>query len=210
MEKIENSSSDSPEIFEFSRSSFTAKKIAPSIKYHERDGGGQGLDRHTASEISGPVQKQPTDFLGALCNNAFQQALIKFLVGSQEDDTNANIIQNFQIYTACGNKCFSIKTENEEMRKVEETSLKCLHEEMDSRVLFHDKLINEPNTIVIRTFDTGILVSLSIFFSITYYRYYTLEHGKTFSSVESIAGIGLTSNNTLRYINVKKVNQSLG
>ena len=60
------------------------------------------------------------------------------------------------------------------MRKVEETSLKCLHEEMDSRVLFHDKLINEPNTIVIRTFDTGILVSLSIFFSITYYRYYTL------------------------------------
>ena len=56
------------------------------------------------------------------------------------------------------------------MRKVEETSLKCLHEEMDSRVLFHDKLINEPNTIVIRTFDTGILVSLSIFF-----KYYLLQ-----------------------------------
>ena len=51
MGKLENSSPDSPEIFEFSRSSFTAKKVTPSIKYHERDGGGQGLDRHAASEI---------------------------------------------------------------------------------------------------------------------------------------------------------------
>ena len=84
--------SNSPETFEFSRSvlrkvcsSFSAKMIdnvfdkvvTPSVKDNERDIPTRGLDCHTAYEISDPVQKQPTDFLGAVCNNGFQQALIK-------------------------------------------------------------------------------------------------------------------------------------
>ena len=87
--------SNSPETIEFSRfilrklcSSFSAKRIdnvfgkvvTPSVKDNECDIWVQGLDWHTAYEIYEPVQKQPADFLGALCNNAFQQALIKFLV----------------------------------------------------------------------------------------------------------------------------------
>ena len=116
------------------------------------------MDRHTAYERSGLVQKRPTDSLGALCNNAFQQTLIKFLVASWEDDANAKIIQNLQIYATCGTQCFSIKTENEEVRKGEETSLKCLYEEVDSRMLFHAKFIKTPNTLVRRTVDTGLLV----------------------------------------------------
>ena len=137
--------SDLPETFEFTRSilrklcsSFSAKRIdnvfdrvvAPSIKDNEHDIQAQGFDRHTAYEIFDPVQKQPTDFLGALCNNEFQQALIKFLVASWQDDANTNIIQGFQIYTTCGNQCFSFKTEDEKVRKVEENSLKCSHEEV--------------------------------------------------------------------------------
>ena len=137
--------SNSPETIEFSRfilrklcSSFSAKRIdnvfdrvvAPSIKDNEHDIQAQGFDRHTAYEIFDPVQKQPTDFLGALCNNEFQQALIKFLVASCQDDANTNIIQGFQIYTTCGNQCFSFKTEDEKVRKVEENSLKCSHEEV--------------------------------------------------------------------------------
>ena len=135
----------SPETFKFSRfilrklcSSFSANRIeyvfckvvTPPIKDNERDIQAQDLDRHTPYDIFGPVQKRPTDFLGALCNNAFQQTLIKILVASWEDDVNANIIQDFQIYSNCGNQCFSYKTEDEKMRKVGETSLKCLHEEM--------------------------------------------------------------------------------
>ena len=111
-----------------------------------------------AYEIFGPVQKRSTDFLGALCNNAFQQALIKFSVASWEDDANANIIQDFQIYATCGNQCLSFKTEDEKVRKVEETCLKCSHEEVDSRMFFHAKFINAPNTILVGTADTDILV----------------------------------------------------
>ena len=80
--------SDSPETSEFSGSrlrklcsSFSTKRIdnvfdkvvTPSIKDNERNIRAQDLDRHTAYEIFGPVQKRPTDFLGASCNDAFQQ-----------------------------------------------------------------------------------------------------------------------------------------
>ena len=91
--------------------------VTPSMKNNGHDIRVQGLDRHTASEICGPVQKRPTDFLGALCSNAFQQAIIKFLIASLEDDANSNIIQDFQIYATCGNHCFSFKTEGEKSRR---------------------------------------------------------------------------------------------
>ena len=134
------------------------KIVTPSIKDNERDIRAQGLDRHTAYEISGPVQNRPNDFVGALRNNAFKQALIKFLVISWEDEANANIIQDFQIYATCGNQSFSFKSEGGKVRKVEETSPKPSHKEADSRMLFHAKSINAPNTVVIRTAHTDVLI----------------------------------------------------
>ena len=147
------------------------------------------MDRHTTYQISGPVQARLTDFLGALRKKAFQQALMKFLVASWEDDANANIIQEFQIYATCGNQCFSFKTRNEKVRKVEETSPKFSHE--DSRMFFYAKFINAPNTLAIRIVDTGILV-------IT-----LCNMPKLFQGLKAWLEVGLTSHNTLRYINVK-------
>ena len=127
-------------------------------------------------------------FLGALCNNAFQQALINFLVASWEDDANANIIEDFQIYATCGNQCFSFRTEDGKVRKVEETSLKC------SRVLFRAKFINAPNTLVVRTVDTDILVI-------------TLSNmPKLFQGLKAWLEVGLLSRNTLRYLNMNEIN----
>ena len=166
--------SDLPEIFGLARrsilrklcSSFSSKRIdtvfdktvTPSIKDKERDIRAQGLDRNTAYEMSGPVQNRPNDFVGALRNNAFKQALIKILVISWENDANANIIQDLQIYATCGYQCFSFKDEGGKFRKVEETFLKCSHEEADSQMLFHAKSINAPNTLVIRTADRDVSI----------------------------------------------------
>ena len=47
------------------------KVVTSSIKNNERDIRLQGVDRHTVYEISDPVQKRSTDFLGTLRNNAF-------------------------------------------------------------------------------------------------------------------------------------------
>ena len=151
--------------------------MTPSIKDNECDIRAQNLDRHTAYEIFGPVQKRPTDFLGALCNNTFQQALIKYLVTSWEDDANANFIQDFQVYATCENQRFSFKSEDENVRKVGETLLKCSHEEVDSQMLFQVKFINALNTFVIRY---------------KYFIYYSLQHTKTFSRVEIMTGSWFT------------------
>ena len=48
------------------------------------------------------------------------------------------------MYATCGNQCFSFKIKGGKVRKVEETSLKCSHEEVDSPMLFHAKFINAP------------------------------------------------------------------
>ena len=58
-------------------------------------------------------------FFGALHNNAFQHALIKFLVALWEDDTNANIIQVFQFYITCGSQCLflTLKVKKREKQK---------------------------------------------------------------------------------------------
>ena len=87
---------------------------------------------------------------------------------------------------------------SEKVKKVEENSLKCLHKEVDSQMLFHAKFINAPNTLVIITTDTIILV-------IT-----LCNMPKLFQRLKAWLEVGLTSNNTLRYINVNKINQSFG
>ena len=84
------------------------------------------------------------------------------------------------------------------MRKVEETFLKCSHEEVNSQMLFHAKFINAPDTLALRTVDTDILV-------ITF-----CNKPKLFLGLKAWLEVGLTSNNTLQYINVKEINQSLG
>ena len=123
------------------------------------------MDWDAAYQISDPVQKLPTDFLGTLCSNAFQQALIKLSVASWGNDANTNIIQEFQIYTSYKNQCFPCKTEDEKVRKVEETSLKCSHEEAHSWMLFHAKFINVPNKLAIRTVDPLIQIFLLLLFA---------------------------------------------
>ena len=95
-------------------------------------------------------------------------------------------------------QCFSFKTEDEKVRKVVETSLKYSHEEVNSRMLFHAKFINAPNTLVIRTDDTDVLV-------IT-----LCNMPKLFEGLKTWLEVGLPSNNTLRYINVNEINQNLG
>ena len=97
---------------------------------------------------------------------------------SCEDDANGNITQDFQI-------C-AFKTEVEKVRNVKETSLKCSHEEVNSRMSFDAKFINAPNTIAIRTAAIVILV-------ITIWNI-----PKLFQGLKAWLEVGLPVNNTLR------------
>ena len=65
-------------------------------------------------------------------------------------------------------------------------------------MLFHAKLINAPNTLVIKAADKDILV-------ITLH---TLP--KYFQRLKAWLEVDLTSNYTLSYVNVNEINQGLG
>ena len=95
------------------------KLVTLSIKDNERDIRTHGLDRHTAYEILGPVQKWPTDFLGALCNNAFQQALMKFLVASWEVMQTPTLFKIFKFMLLVGISYFLLnwKWKSEKSRR---------------------------------------------------------------------------------------------
>ena len=72
------------------------------------------------------------------------------------------------------------------MRKVEEICHKFSHEEVNSWMLLHAKFVNTPNTHVIRTVDTGILViTLCIMPNL-------------YEGLKGWIEFGLTSNYTLR------------
>ena len=77
------------------------------------------------------------------------------------------------------------------MRKVEETSLKYSHEEVDSPMLFHAKFINAPK-------------------NMSYEQLITLCNiAKLFQGLKAWLEVGLTSNNTLRYISMNKISQGI-
>ena len=64
-------------------------------------------------------------------------------------------------------------------------------------MLFHVKSINAPNTVLIKAADTYILV-------VTLYKM-----PKLYQDLKVWLEVGLTSNNTLRYINLNEIYQSL-
>ena len=98
------------------------KLVTLSIKDNERDIRTHGLDRHTAYEILGPVQKWPTDFLGALCNNAFQQALMKFLVASWEVMQTPTLFKIFKFMLLVGTSVFLLKQKMKKYKSTRDSS----------------------------------------------------------------------------------------
>ena len=104
----------------------------------------------------------------------------------------------FKFMLLVGINVFLLKLKMKKVMKIEETSLKCSHKEVDFPMLFRAKFISAPNTLVKRTVDTDILV-------IT-----LCNKPKLFQRLKARLEVQLTSNNILRYLNVNEINQSLG
>ena len=82
--------------------------------------------------------------------------------------------------------------------KVKKYSLECSHEEVDSLMLFRTKSINAPNIVAKRTADTDALVNT------------LCNMPKLYPSLKVWLEVGITLNNTLRYVNVNKIYQNIG
>ena len=132
--------------------------LSPSIKDCERDNRAAGSNRHDTYVIAGAAQKRPTNFTAALRNNQFKDSLVKFVVTSWEDKSNADIFNGKQIYATYDDKCYLFKVIDGEVVKEEDRSLSSSHEEADSRMLFHCKNLQGSKNVVVRTNDTDVLI----------------------------------------------------
>ena len=156
--------------------------------------GAAGSNRHDTYVIAGAAQKRPTNFTAALRNNS----LVKFLVTSWEDKSNADIFNGKKIYATYNDKCYLFKVIDGEVVKEEDRSLSSSHEEADFRMLFHCKNLQGSKNVVVCTNDTGVLI---IFLG-------NME--KLNPDLKIWLEVGIQAQNNLHYIDVKKMFDTLG
>ena len=165
-------------------------------KTGERDSRSYGKDE--VYQITGPDQKRPANWLNALLNDSFKVALVGSLVSYWEKDEVLPLLGSKELFVNSGDKCFAFKSINKAMIKSEVEDLDSTNEEADSRMIFHAKTISPPANIAIRTVDTDILIialgSMHLFDP----------------NIKLWMETGLYSKNTLRYININEIYQSIG
>lgn len=131
--------------------------LTPSIKDCER------LNRAEIDipyTISGPLQPRPKDFLASLKNYRFKEALVKFLADHWSDNSFAAILKNKKVFITVDELCFSFSSVGNIVLKNEEPELACLHEEADTRIIFHISKIHDGAKILVKATDTDILIIL--------------------------------------------------
>ena len=127
-----------------------------------------------------------------------KEALAEFLVTFWESNELAFIIGSKKIFVNSGDTCFSFCNEDGFMVKRIEEEYRCSHVEAGSRMLFHPSKCSTPSNIVIRTIDADVII---------------IALGSLHLLVESKQvwiETGLVTKNTLRYINIKQINDHFG
>lgn len=83
---------------------------------------------------------------------------MQFLVQSWEDDNLIPVLQGKTMFANGGNICYSYKVHDGKILKTVEPLLYCSHEEADWRMIYDLASISLPNSVVIRTADTDVLI----------------------------------------------------
>ena len=169
--------------------------LFPSIKDSER------CLRHEASlngyTISGPEQVRPSDFAKELKNTKFKEALVDFFTNHWCTEEMKSFLGNRQIFLNFRN-CQSYKVVDDKIQSSVVENLCCpLHEEADTKIIYHACNITDQSNIVIRASDTDILI-------IMIGNMKQLQNSN--SNIWMLNGTG----NNERYIDVTKIYNELG
>lgn len=130
---------------------------SPSIKDMEHEK--RGI-QNIPYQISGHTQSRYTNFMKSLNNDCFKEALIQFLAQHWENKEFSQILKDKKVYLTIGDSCFSYKVEGKNIVKTEEPEFKCMHQEADTRIIFHLSKSSSDRTVLIRSSDTDILIIL--------------------------------------------------
>ena len=171
------------------------KWITPSIKDCERQA------RSTSSvsyQIKGAAQKRPGNWISALKNANFKESLVLFLLENWNDDDYLTLFQDKTLFANYNDTCFKYFVVDGHVNRFEAGHLYSTREEADSRMFFHLTDVPTPSNVVIRTADTDCLV-IGLGCKPLYD-----------ASLKIWLEVGLRSKNTLRYINLNQLHESLG
>ena len=169
----------------------------PSIKALERSARG---DSHSNYSITGPNQQWPVDFNTLVLSSSFKTTLMEFLVDEWASDKYVNILRGHTLYFATGEVCHRYHVANDAVVQTRIDGLSCVHEEADTRLIFHVNYKAAQNDYsqqcVVRCNDTDIFILL-------------LYHAH-FIPASLWIDLGLSSNNTRRIINMSDLAEQLG
>ena len=146
---------------------------------------------------TGPEQKRPRNWLNTLHNSSFKPTLVAFLIRYWANDHLHFFIGQKKLCVTCENDCYLFKANDNCVHTTKCANLHSIHQEADSKMLFHVASIPSPATIVIRSVDTDVLVIALACLS-------TIDPRKKVS-MET----GLEIKNS-RYININQIYQTLG
>ena len=134
------------------------KVQSPSIKDCERDERSENVSRESNYQITGPGQHTPSYWLETLRNDNFKVSLNKFLVNIWKNDCFDGILKEKKLYVTDGNVCYLCEVSNGKMVRMIQAHLYSIHEEANSKMIFHVTSIEENSNVVIRTADTDVLI----------------------------------------------------
>ena len=147
--------------------------------------------------IEGASQQRPLDFNKLLASSSFKRSLIAFLVHHWCCSPElGSILGEKVLFVTEEHRCFSFRNVDGRMKRNDEESLNSYEEEADTRMLFHS--MRSPKNVVFRTSDTDELIIL-------------LANMHRFDRNTHIwIEAGISSKNTLRYVDVNSIYHSFG
>ena len=149
--------------------------------------------------ITGRDQKHPRDFSVVLQSSHFKAGFLQFLADDWKRSEFTDLVRGHTLYVGVDTRVSKYEVDGDIVTREEVLSLACNHKEADTRLVWHVKHIDETKgacNVVVQTCDTDVLV---IF----------LAHVHSFSS-RIWLDIGLSTNNTRRFINATQLGQEIG
>jgi len=169
----------------------------PSLKDTEHDR--RSTDDSTYT-LTGPGQKRPKDWQKALRSPTCKTALFRFLLDEWTQHADVDVLTEHNIYLGIEENCYCLRVDDNTIICEEVPALsECLHEEADTRMIFHlCSILSSQQTIAVRIADTDVFILLL----------YHVSHQQNCTS-EVCMDVGLSTNNTRRYISISSLEYDL-
>ena len=128
-------------------------------------------------------------------SSSFKTAFTRFLLDELSQHTDKVMSKDHQLFLGIEERCYCITVEDGIVYCKEIPTIACCHEDADTRIIYHiQSILGTEQRISVRSSDTDVFILLL---------YHVSQYDNPTSTVWM--DIGLSSNNTRRYINIMQL-----